>query len=740
MNFIFDTPESRAEATSVATKFSEEILSGKKPIAAAALEAASHLLSFSKDEHELNAALAVICHAAERDNLDELETVLLHDCIDASRNYLYLDMLQKRKPESKPELNVLSTFRKSLYTTEHGTTLTKQQKQIIEKFKEHKRLVVSAPTSFGKTMAIQEIILQMKYQQVAIVMPTIALMSETVAKFKANPNFSHFDIINNTSSSSENPHKIFVLTPEKLDLLLEEDKDLKFDFFAMDEIYKIQDDKDRRAVFSSVLYTLITSGADFYLIGPYFKRFSENFLNRTKSAFLRYSTEIVQKEVFNLTEIENGETIRLGNASFTKAKTDATNIKRISQALNDQKIFYYKDTRGVETIAKNISANTKTDPDEKSSELIKYIAESISEKWSLTEYLKKGVAFHHGAMPRHIQSEIVDFFNSEKIHTLVCTTTLTEGVNTTAKNIIILSNEKGTDKLTGFDYKNIKGRAGRFLHHFTGRVINLVEVPEDEKEEILFHYFDSQDLATDEILRIEDKDLTTEHKKTKNLITQELEKAKIPLALVKSNKYIPIEKQLALLSVLRQNPYLIESIHFLGSYPEKEKLSTILQLCHSYLFSQKEHTDKNFPLFELDRLVKFHIYHHPSIKQMIATQSGKSEDTRIRNAFKLIARYFEFSLPKYLTCFSSIFNFAAKEIGKKEISLSWVITLLQYGFESPQAIALKDSGVPSDIIAKLEQSLADCTSLEEIKIRIRLQPKLLESLSDYEVKILHKHI
>lgn len=740
MNFIFDTPEARALAISKAEFFTKEILSGNEILADEALEAANLLLSYSTEESEINAALAVICHVAEKSSLNELEVTLLHDCIDASRNFLYLDMLGRRSAEWKQSLSYFAEFRRAVYTTEYGTTLTRQQKQIIDKFREVRRLVVSAPTSFGKTMAIQEIILQMHYRSVAIIMPTIALMAETVAKFKSNPNFSRFEVINNTSGSSDNPNKIYVLTPEKLDLLLEENAELKFDFFAMDEIYKIQDDLDRRAVFSSVLYSLISSGADFYLIGPYFKRFSERFLDKTKSAFLRYSTEIVQKEVHDLSGIPVGERVRFGNKYFNKAATDETNIKRIAGALEEQKIFYYKDTRGVETIAKKLSEYSALDCSSRVAELVDYISESISDKWSLIGYLKKGVAFHHGAMPRHIQGEIVEFFNAEKINSLVCTTTLTEGVNTTAKNVIILSNKKGTENLTGFDYKNIKGRAGRFLHHFTGRVVNLVDVPEDEKDEVLFHYFDSDELATDEVLRIRDGDLTEEHRKTKELITHELNVSKIPLSLVKGNKYIPIEKQMALIAVLRANYALVDDIYFSGSYPEKEVLDTILQLCHMYLFSQKEHSDKSFNIFELSRLVKYHVYHHPSIKQMISAQSGKSEDTRIRNAFKLIARYFEFSLPKYLVCFASLYNFVAREMGKKEISLSWVITLLQYGFESPQAIALKDSGVPSDIVAKLEEGLSDCTSIEEIRVRIRLRPKILEKLSSFERKILEKHI
>ena len=64
-------------------------------------------------------------------------------------------------------------------------------------------------------------------------------------------------------------------------------------------------------------------------------------------------------------------------------------------------------------------------------------------------------------------------FNSGYLKILVCTTTITEGVNTNAKNIVVLHAKKGDKALKPFDAKNIKGRAGRFQHHFKGRLISL---------------------------------------------------------------------------------------------------------------------------------------------------------------------------------------------------------------------------------------------------------------------------
>ena len=77
-----------------------------------------------------------------------------------------------------------------------------------------------------------------------------------------------------------------------------------------------------------------------------------------------------------------------------------------------------------------------------------------------------------------------------KIKSIFCTTTITEGVNTTAKKLIIFDNKKGqnrgggTNFLSKFEVKNMKGRAGRFLHHFVGQVYTITELA--KKQEISF--------------------------------------------------------------------------------------------------------------------------------------------------------------------------------------------------------------------------------------------------------------
>ena len=55
---------------------------------------------------------------------------------------------------------------------------------------------------------------------------------------------------------------------------------------------------------------------------------------------------------------------------------------------------------------------------------------------------------------KYIQQEIISLFNQNILKILICTTTITEGVNTTAKNVIVLSGKKGTKDLKKEGNKN----------------------------------------------------------------------------------------------------------------------------------------------------------------------------------------------------------------------------------------------------------------------------------------------
>ena len=99
----------------------------------------------------------------------------------------------------------------------------------------------------------------------------------------------------------------------------------------------------------------------------------------------------------------------------------------------------------------------------KNDHAIEWIKENIHEDWILAKSLKYSIGMHHGALPRHLSSSIIDLFDSNRggVRYLFCTSTLIEGVNTSAKNVVLFDKKKGSKPIDYFDFKNIAGRSGR---------------------------------------------------------------------------------------------------------------------------------------------------------------------------------------------------------------------------------------------------------------------------------------
>lgn len=702
------------------------------------LEDAHKLLSAGDESYNLG--LAIVCHVANSRPSDTFIKQLLYDCIVESRIFLYGDMLQKSSDTYFADtLSNFSAFTEAFYALDSGTVLTKDQKKLLDEFQKTKKLIVSAPTSFGKSRIIPEIIIANKYKNVAIVLPTIALLSETFTSLKDNPNLKEYNLVNSVSQPTTQGKNILILTPEKMDLFLDENPYFKIDFFVMDEIYKIQDDPERKQIFTHALYRLSNAVSDYYLIGPYFEGFSKNFLERKGGTFLRFKTEIVQKDTHHFHELEKGEIFSLGDSELKKLKGKELNLGKLLNMLSGQTFIYVGKKQTAESLSRKI---IEKKGEKIHTDLIDYIKENISKDWSLVKCLERGVAFHHNAVPRYIQKEIVDAFNDGTIQTIVCTPTLIEGVNTSAKTVIIFDNFKGKkeNKLTPLDVKNIKGRAGRLSVHFVGEVITLEEVNEsDVGETIDFSYFDNENLNPEESILVEKEDLLGANLVTRQRIEDELAELSIPLGVIRNNKFIPIEKQLSLIRHLRDNPEIADAVSFEGTLPTKETIDLILDLSHRYLFNEQDANDKGISFPNLKRLTKFYVYKDPSIKEIIETQQGKTVDTKVRNAFKLISRYFEFALPKYLVTFENLYNFCYSNKSKK-LNLKYLVTKLEFGFAEKHEIILKDAGVPPGIIKKISIYLKDCGSLQEMRKMIQASPQILSVLPPFEQGILRKYI
>jgi len=109
------------------------------------------------------------------------------------------------------------------------------------------------------------------------------------------------------------------------------------------------------------------------------------------------------------------------------------------------------------------------DPEVK--DLQDFVRHQIHASYSLVFTLEKGVAFHYGKMPHLLRGQIEDLLKKRKLKYVVCTSTLLQGINLPAKNILIMKPRKGRGKpMASPDFWNLAGRAGRLRETFNGNI------------------------------------------------------------------------------------------------------------------------------------------------------------------------------------------------------------------------------------------------------------------------------
>lgn len=100
------------------------------------------------------------------------------------------------------------------------------------------------------------------------------------------------------------------------------------------------------------------------------------------------------------------------------------------------------------------------------SKVAEYCAYQLGDNFRLTQCVKEGFAYHHGQMPQDLRELIETSIARKALHLVVCTKTLSEGINMPIKTAVlanITNPADGTFKksLELRDLKNIVGRVGR---------------------------------------------------------------------------------------------------------------------------------------------------------------------------------------------------------------------------------------------------------------------------------------
>lgn len=369
----------------------------------------------------------------------------------------------------------------------------------------------SGPTSMGKSFIMRmfikdEIVLQGAQKNYALIVPTKALINEVrssiINDLNDNLKKRNYRVVSAASDIAleEEHNYIFVLTPERLLYLLISRPELQIDYLFLDEAHKLSGKNSRGPFYYKVVDMLLKRPKK-----PHFIFASPNIPNpqvylRLMNDVIEYNDEsklastyspVIQvKFLLDLlgqkVSVYNEHTqsvIKVADikAANTSLKTmllyfEAKNM-RLPEDKRSQTIVYYngrsKAIAAARDFADSQGVTEKHDPELDA--LSRDITREVHGDYYLAGMIKKGVAYHIGYLPASIRTRIETLFQSGKITTMFCTSTLLEGVNLPADNLFITDNKIFRSAMSPVDFRNLIGRVGRISYNLYGNVFFVSE-------------------------------------------------------------------------------------------------------------------------------------------------------------------------------------------------------------------------------------------------------------------------
>lgn len=657
------------------------------------------------------------------------------------------------------DLGTLSSiiFESTLHTDDE-IMLHKYQKQVIDQFNKEtsNRYFLSASTSFGKTYLIFEIIKRLDYQNVVLVFPTIALLTENLERIYSDERYSNFKneykIHTLSETEKSNSKNIFIYTPERFLSYLDITKDKDFDFVFVDEIYKMDNDylidettkeNERDTAYRIALHYILKFSKDILLAGPYIEFSSkkksnynssfDNFIKRNDFTVLNYNNyEIVNKVSQTIAKKKRYELDGLTFEFDSKNKKDR--FKKVVETIminNENCIVYCSTKLRTENYAKLLLDDDYYHEKIEMTDLVKnfinHLENEYSSEWVVIRAIKKGIGIHHGLVPKYIQKEITDLFNDRYLNVLISTTTITEGVNTSAKNLIVLSERKGTKMLKKFDAKNISGRAGRFNHHYKGRVIVLQntfeKVLESDEEGIKHKNYDENVDKDDVDLLYTDSEYLSDNDKIRlKELRIEIEKRKLPQYVFDTFKIIsPIDKIRIydIVKALPPNEYkmiksVVSQIYFSMSY-DFDDFQLILNIIRpivknrtlEFLIDYKVETKKTKKEYSV-LTYAISMYLQDGFKGSLKYNLGRKNtfDEAMRETTQFVYNTLKYQVVKYLGVFNLIYiHIESEKTGKSNddiVGITLLLKKLEHNALTDEGKLASDYGVPPKVIDYFE--------------------------------------
>jgi hypothetical protein len=358
-------------------------------------------------------------------------------------------------------------------------TLHREQSGLLKRLINGESLALSAPTSFGKSFVIDSFITIKKPNNVLIIVPTLALVDET--RRRIHKKFAHdYRIITTTSVEPALEKNIFIFPQERAISCSDKIGDL--DLLVVDEFYKASGlfDKERSAALIRAILKFSARAKQRYFLAPNIARLIDNQFTKGMD-FLRLDFNTVFLETHSLYP-------EIGKDALKKSEA----LVEILRAAKGKSLVYAGTYSGIAEVSNILLDRLPASGSPLLTSFKEWLDLNYGANWELPRLIARGIGVHNGQLHRSLSQIQIRLFEEPKgITTLVSTSSIIEGVNTSAENVILWRNKNGKSKLTDFEYRNIIGRSGRMFRHFVGKVYVLEEPPQSTENQLALELPDS---------------------------------------------------------------------------------------------------------------------------------------------------------------------------------------------------------------------------------------------------------
>lgn len=585
------------------------------------------------------------------------------------------------------------------------------QLQIYRELRAKRNVVLSATTSVGKSAIVDAIVASGDHRHLAIIVPTIALIDETRRRIIETFGARYAIVTHPTQISSRDQATVFVLTQERA---LNRDDLQDVTFFVIDEFYKLdlqmEKSTDRAVDLNLCFHKLSSNGAQFYLIGPHVDGVnglaSKHEFLFVPSHFSTIALDIVQyglprdggrreKKLIELCEKLTSPTL-IFCQSPGSAKRAAETLLNVEGLLPETDLTW---------------------------SAVEWLEKEYPEEWVVTHALRRGVGIHHGSIPRALQQYMVKAFETGAIKFLICTSTLIEGVNTVAENVIIFDKRIKTTGIDYFTFRNIAGRAGRMRRYFVGKVYILEEQPEPDTcviEVAVGTQSDSTPMSL--LLDLEDDDLTPASKSRVESVTRE---TPLSAETLKANRKIPIETQHAIYEAIWRDPTLLGKPLAWRGMPDSQQLLAVCNLIFDYMdFGIL----KGYQIFSGKQLqaALYSVEKSKSLREVTDNfvayrRRTDSVSDAVELSLRFLRKYVGYTFPQSLMAISHIQSDVFRKIGVEAGNYEFYATKAESLFLERGLFALDEYGIPPETamrIAPVGREFPTLDSAIELVIRM----------------------